>query len=68
MKYYGILHLDLELHLRNGTYFIIYFHSSLLSAPSIDITFGKLEAIKSVTSAYQEIAGLNISGRKLEKI
>jgi len=35
MKYYGILPLDLELYVWNGTYFTIYFHSSLLSSPSI---------------------------------
>jgi len=31
---------------------------------SIDDTVDKFETAKSVTSAYQEIVGINISGRK----
>jgi hypothetical protein len=38
--------------------------SKLSSSASIDGTVGKLEAAKSVTSAYQETTGLNILAEK----
>ena len=39
---YEILPLDLEVHVRKGTYFTIYFHSIRLSCTSIDIKLRKL--------------------------
>jgi len=47
-------------------YYIISFHN--LAFLSIAVTVGNLEATKSVTAAYQETAGLNISGRKVDKL
>jgi ethanolamine ammonia-lyase large subunit len=36
------------------------FQFTTLYSPSIGVTVGKLEAAKSVTSAYQQTAGINI--------
>jgi len=44
-------------------YYVISFQT-YLSFLSIDVTADKLEAAKSVTSAYEENAGLNISRGK----
>jgi hypothetical protein len=68
IKFYEIWPLDLEVYVRKHLFYNIYIHTRCLSSPSVDITFDKLEAMKSVTSAYQQIAVLNISGRKLKKI
>jgi hypothetical protein len=62
MKHYGILALDLEVHVyKEGHFFhgLISFHNTSCSA-SVKVTFGKLGAAKSVTFSNQCRAGLNV--------
>jgi hypothetical protein len=58
--YRVILIWNLEVYVRNDIYFMNIFISNLLYSQSVDVTVGKLGEPKSVTSAYQETAGLNI--------
>ena len=60
VKYYGSFFLNVEVYVRNGTYFTIKFHFKTLSSPFFDDNFCKLEAAKSVTYVYQDSAQLNI--------
>jgi len=45
-------------NVRKGNYFIIQYNLKPLICPTIYVTFGKLMAVQSVTSAYQKTAGL----------
>ena len=49
------------MNIRKGTSFMVYFHFITFKfSTSVNVSFDKLEATMSVTSAYQGHAGLNI--------
>lgn len=54
--------------MRKVTYFLCIFISNILSFLSTDVTFGKFEVAKFVTFSFDENEGLNIRGRKLDKL
>ena len=60
MKLYWNLALNLDAHVRMGTYFIIQFNFKTSFLPNT-VTVGKFEDTKSVISPYQENSRPNVS-------
>jgi len=53
---HGHTYIKLDVHVRKGTYFYIISFQNI-SFLSIEVSFGKLETVKSVSSAYQRLQG-----------
>ena len=56
--YGGSRAINTENNVRKGNFFMIQYNLKPLICPTIYVTFGKLMAVQSVTSAYQKTAGL----------